>query len=161
VKELAPDSATSIAAWRTWIIWHVPLGCGREVIRIGSRPKPGYIWPPLKTESARCRQSDPCRGAPTQGCSCGYYAFNAKEMLRKLVFLSGPRYWIVGKVRLWGKVIVTEKGYKAQFAYPSALFIPAETPWKDRDRAQYCEDLLAYGVPVEMETNKVLIRRMS
>lgn len=32
---------------------------------------------------------------------------------------------VIGTVSLWGKVIVTERGYRAQYAYPKELFIGA------------------------------------
>lgn len=73
--------------------------------------------------------------APGANCTCGIYAASEHG--------NCPAGDIVGKVKLWGKVIPGEKGYRAEYAYPSELHV--------RPELLENEALLAYGVPlVEM-----------
>lgn len=72
--------------------------------------------------------------SPQESCTCGIYAATS---LTKC-----PHANIFGKVKMWGKVIPGERGFRAEFAYPSELWAPkklAEHP-----------ALLAYGVPVHV-----------
>jgi hypothetical protein len=75
--------------------------------------------------------------APDRACSCGIYAVKKRSQ--------APTAMIVGKVKLWGTIIPGTKGLRAQFAYPSELYVPSK----------YMNDpaLLAYGVPIVENTN--------
>jgi hypothetical protein len=70
--------------------------------------------------------------APNEHCTCGIYA--ASEIGEC------PPGIVVGKVKLWGKVIPGERGFRAEYAYPSELYVAADL-LDD-------EGLLAYGVPL-------------
>lgn len=70
---------------------------------------------------------------PDENCSCGIYAATTEEGVPG----GGNVY---GKVRLWGKVVPGENGYRAQFAYPSEFRVAP----KLADRPE----LLAFGVPI-------------
>ena len=83
------------------------------------------------------REHDP----PGAGCTCGVYALIDKEQL-ELQFLWPSMPSVYGRVNLWGRVIVAEKGYRAQFAYPAELWVADGT---------IVEALGAYGVPVNPE----------
>lgn len=82
--------------------------------------------------AATCNCGGPaCRHeAPVNGCTCGYWAFKSLEgllaVMRPTATMQptvGPD--VIGNVWLWGKVILTEKGYRAQYAYPRELFVAA------------------------------------
>lgn len=73
--------------------------------------------------------------APGEGCTCGIYAASDLNQC--------PQADVWGKVKLWGKVIPGERGYRAEYAYPSELHVPAVLA---DDPA-----ILAYGVPVITE----------
>ncbi len=70
--------------------------------------------------------------APHENCTCGIYA--AKTLAQC------PPAEISGKVSMWGKVIPGDRGYRAEFAYPSELHVPAKL-------AEH-PALIAYGVPI-------------
>ncbi len=64
--------------------------------------------------------------APAPGCECGIHAWNTPKTLihyaRRL-----SRYGLVcGEVYLWGTVIVHEHGWRAQFARPTAIYVPPD-----------------------------------
>lgn len=72
---------------------------------------------------------------PIKDCKCGIYAANNIAEAEKY----GD---IIGRVALWGTVVVSETGWRAQYAYPQALYVPDEN--LDDWRAQ----LAPYRVPV-------------
>lgn len=67
---------------------------------------------------------------PAEGCNCGFHAAKSVDKARKY----GP---VIGRVALWGKVIVHEEGWRGEYAYPQALYSDENV-----------EMLRAYGVPV-------------
>jgi hypothetical protein len=69
---------------------------------------------------------------PEENCHCGIYALRSKSRIIISPYLNQAD--VVGAVNLWGKVIPGQDGFRAQFAYPLAL-------WTDKE-------LLDYGVPV-------------
>lgn len=109
--------------------------------------------------AATCNCGPAClHEAPVSGCTCGYWAFKSLEglldVMRPVATLQptvGPD--VIGTVWLWGKVVVTERGYRAQYAYPHELFVAAGLdPLADRgnvaeglqryvDRVRVAEDL--------------------
>lgn len=72
---------------------------------------------------------------PGEGCSCGIYA--ASELGG---CPAAGRDEIMGKVKMWGKVVPGDKGWRAQYAFPSELYVP--------ERLSSHPALLAYGVPI-------------
>lgn len=70
--------------------------------------------------------------APDPGCSCGIYAAETADQL--------PGGQVYGKVKLWGSVIPGERGYRAQYAYPSEFRVH---PSLANNRT-----LKAFGVPI-------------
>jgi len=68
---------------------------------------------------------------PSGVCSCGVYAGKTMHLL------GGAGYGISlaegippgeawGSVKLWGRVVAHERGYRAQYAYPDRLFVGTE-----------------------------------
>lgn len=74
------------------------------------------IWTPGEFVVAECR--DGCC-APDEDHTCGIHACATFEQLR-LIYLHGMPE-VYGLVALWGKVVVGERGWRAQYAYPSRL----------------------------------------
>lgn len=125
-----PDSATPILGWRTWAVkWDQ----NEPVLAASTRP---CIWPTREKLTADCIHTDeitamaqvlagvygvdlqPRHGSsPDSSCICGIYALKEWDE----VFLYGGS--VFGEVKLWGKVIEGTKGYRAEFAYPSRLWI--------------------------------------
>lgn len=135
-------------------------------------------WNGRERLEARCevRDADDERlthEAPDPGCRCGIYGFKQVEwvdeallelLAGKLAQYSkgtrrGPRFdpaketWIaVGSVFLWGKVIEGTWGYRAQYAYPEALWLlpPARIGGADKTVVDEQTVALAHDLLVAM-----------
>jgi hypothetical protein len=126
----------------------------------------GFVepWPPHEPFVARCgRVSDESAAAhvrdgqfvsaPVYACGCGIYAVKTSEAALQLIRMElqarallpqhfrAPvgRAW--GAVKIWGRVIEHESGYRAEFAYPSHLYC------EDAKLASRVASL--YGVPCD------------
>jgi hypothetical protein len=80
--------------------------------------------------------------APDETCSCGFYARKSFEAIdRDRTF--GDVY---GEVYMWGRVVIGEFGYRAQYMYPKRLVVTLQ------ELAPYAEYLgYLYGVPCTYE----------
>jgi hypothetical protein len=105
-----------ILGWRVWKVAH-----GRLYSTVF-----GTLWPERARLEARCGlggRSSPggLRGvhdAPLRGCDCGIYALKSRaDALFLARQITRPDLAAVGQVSLWGRVVETERGYRAQFAY--------------------------------------------
>jgi hypothetical protein len=83
-----------------------------------------------------------CGEAPKPGCTCGYWAFNQDSIAAHCVELKrsiagsyptvqGARLTAVGKIAMWGKIVRTEYGYRAQYAYPLWIRLVMHRPSSD------------------------------
>ena len=88
------------------------------------------VWLPYEPLEARCQlrvirhpsgETDPPHDAPHWPCSCGLYAFNNRAALGR------DHDEVSCEVALWGRVIVHETGYRAQFAYPQKVLCDSAT----------------------------------
>ncbi len=96
-------------------------------------------WPARSRFEASCPVHR--GGAPVDGHECGIYAFRtralAEELLRRYTGVRhcyGREYKelppvrqgrpiALGSVSLWGRILVRERGFRAQYAYPYELFL--------------------------------------
>jgi hypothetical protein len=76
--------------------------------------------------------------APHENCICGIYAASTEST----VPASGNVY---GKVKLWGKVVPGERGYRAEIAYPSEFRVSSKLASHPA--------LLAFGVPIIIDND--------
>jgi hypothetical protein len=150
-----PDYLEAITAYRVFNVFENGLLAGSAFIE---------PWPPFQPFVARCGTVS-CEGAgahvrdgqfvsaPVYACACGIYAVKtlraALQRIRtegqvhalQLRHFGGPvgRAW--GAVKIWGRVIEHESGYRAEFAYPSHLYC---------DDATLASRVAAlYGVPCD------------
>lgn len=70
--------------------------------------------------------------SPDENCTCGIYAGRTPAHC--------PAGDVLGKVKMWGKIVPGEKGSRAELAYPSELHVSA--------RLANNPAILAYGVPI-------------
>jgi hypothetical protein len=101
-----------------WRVWRVDDGLLRAVVW-------GTIWVPRARLDACCEDRPflpPGGGdhrAPAQACECGIYAFkhrcDAELLAREKV---DRDVLALGRVSLWGRVLETVRGYRAERAYP-------------------------------------------
>lgn len=104
-----------------------------------------YVWPKREAFQSICPK---CDRPPELGCECGIYAFKLHPgvelaPLAEVLLVRGEAD-AVGKVALWGRVILAERGYRAEFAYPLQLIVPSGASAKD------VRSLEEYGSPVEL-----------
>ena len=131
-----PDLVGALIGFRCWGLATTPSG-----IQLASHG--GTIWPtdePLKAECAVGHEHVP----PAANCSCGIYALNHTGGYPYYAY-DGPAYAVFGQVSLWGEVVRGTRGYRAQYAYPRALFLAH----KDWHYAQPLRD--AYRIPVRLQ----------
>lgn len=132
----SPDMVEVITAWRAW-----DVKLTNEGWRLDALGK-NCVWEPRKEISARCLNNNSIllpnpyglhptsqlgHPAPQMNCDCGVWAF---KNLDDLVAAIGNKYKtvrVLGSVSLWGRVIETENGYRAQYAYPSELWLLDES----------------------------------
>jgi hypothetical protein len=74
-------------------------------------------WPQVRVEPVCQQELD--HAAPQRDCECGVYAFKSREDAAALAREKVDHDVIaLGRVSLWGRVIETERGYRAAHAYP-------------------------------------------
>jgi hypothetical protein len=126
-----PDFVLPLIGWRAWKIW-APL-TGSDSCPVFSSVILDTPWTPRRKFSAEHSfdLGAKCHGLLELDCSCGVYAF--KDPLEAFVYLMKVRDRLLGMsvevalgtVSLWGRVIECELGYKAQYAYPCHIYLPA------------------------------------
>jgi hypothetical protein len=160
-----PDFVEPLEAWR---VWRVCMREERLVLRSAYADAP---WEPGIPLSATCtklhrpvlrpwRMEPVHRAAPDVACSCGIYGVRSYAAARW--YLEGqaaldPADRVIGRVALWGDVVVSEGGWRASFAYPIELFVPVRvpvqrgrwrrTPWELDEVVGALEE---YHVPVDV-----------
>jgi hypothetical protein len=132
------------------------------------------VWAPRTELVARCRRSFaalpwarmPLHEPPNAECCCGIYAIRSPRAAAASLRREGARgerpvCRVMGTVALWGRVVESRQGWRAQFAYPAALFVPtgarrrllAAALWPYRHSPGFvARELEGYGVPVERWT---------
>jgi hypothetical protein len=131
-----PDLVEPIVGWRVWRVDRRHRLC--SALR-------DEAWQPHRAFAAGC-SSD--HAAPDPRCTCGIYAVRRPQDARLyLVGRNSPEavHRVLGRVALWGRVVEYERGWRAERAYPSRLWVP-ECPVG----FQVAAALGRYGVPVEL-----------
>lgn len=152
---LAPDYAEPLRAWRLWEVEDVDRAPRlRSLYRLS-------FWPVGAPFEARCEAQRlrlsrrPRHAAPSETCTCGIYGAPFELIRRKLAVDDGlppGSLFVIGTVSLWGDVLECERGWRAELAYPSRLFVPLGVP----GAAERAVGLGDYGVPVELlETSTI------
>ena len=103
---------------RGWRVWRIADGRLYSTVF-------GTLWPDRARLEARCGlggRSSPggLRGvhdAPLRGCDCGIYALKSRADALFLARQITNDPVAIGRVSLWGRVVETERGYRAQYAY--------------------------------------------
>jgi hypothetical protein len=115
VTRPVPDLVEVITAWRAW-----GFGLLNGAFRLKALGK-DTLWEPKQQFNAICMAGGQ-HHAPAFNCSCGIWSF--KELDGLVEAIGGySEIKVLGKVSLWGRVIETENGYRAQYAYPSELWL--------------------------------------
>jgi hypothetical protein len=133
-----------VLGWRVWVVTETEEGP-----RLGSVIHEG-VWAPGKTALAVCRRHEdvfaevlPAHEVPSAACTCGFHA--ARDPADAFAYLRGRDERaticrIMGEVALWGRLVETERGWRASCAYPARLYVPED---------DIAAALRTYDVPVE------------
>jgi hypothetical protein len=114
----APDAIDPIRAWRVWLP-SVEVD-GSLMLCSLTEAGGGTRWAAGDPLRASCPTGE--HEAPRRECTCGIYAH--KSWASASHQARGVAGAVVGEVQLWGRVIEHERGYRAQFALPCALWLP-------------------------------------
>jgi hypothetical protein len=115
MTERAPDLAGPIIGWRVWRI-----AVDGELV---SAYTPAG-WPGRAPIVARCYERPGAHDAPDEQCVCGVYA--CEEANAALFYAHRSGSAVVGRTRLWGRVVEHEAGWRAERSYPDAIYVPRE-----------------------------------
>jgi hypothetical protein len=164
IVETAPDYAEPILGWRLWLVVADGGYLWLESLLYAIR------WSPRRALDARCvphRRCDLCNQAevhaapthpaPDAACECGIYAAASADTLAPYLDSTYPGRpsleRVLGRVRLWGKVIECERGWRAERAYPERLYVPGRLGAEREARNNALEivaGLRDYGVRVSL-----------
>lgn len=91
--------------------------------RLRSLTELGF-WPARERMAATCGRG-PAHVAPEAACECGVWAFRADERAyaEALAYADSGTPIVLGRVRLWGRLVEAEHGWRAQYAYPADLTV--------------------------------------
>lgn len=152
-----PDYSMPLIGWRAWRVKPVAKPVLAPLLHIASP------WPGRKAIKAVCHGNRrhpnitvrELTYPPFFHCSCGVYALKTVgHLLRHDFRILSNTLMVYGPVALWGKVIRHSAGYRAQYAYPLALFVdPPELALQRPDRTAVAKRMSArlakrYGIPV-------------
>ena len=155
-----------MVGWRVWSVVHA----GGE-LRLSSLVY-HELWEPGRETRARCRRTlaalpwsrPPLHEAPGYDCCCGIYALASPDLAARYLgseVENAPRavMRVFGAVSLWGRVVETERGWRASCAYPQRIVVPSRRlerlvavalwPYRPTPGA-VARELEAYGVEVEV-----------
>ena len=109
----------------------------------------GAIWPHRRKMVGLCNGNPFVdHNVPEPTCQCGIYAYDKPDDPA----MRGSNATVWGEIAMWGEVLVCETGYRAEFAYPTALFLrkPFSPNNKPTRALEALRDELEdnYGVPV-------------
>jgi hypothetical protein len=154
----APDLAEPLLGWRLWRLSERPGGTVAlvSVVRRVEWPTrreldatclgPQWTWRPRRRREHR---------APEQRCRCGIYAAAGVE--QALTYLEVCRGVArrrppaaLGVVKLWGRVLECERGWRGTHAYPARLYVLGPEPPEQYDPWRLARGLAGYGVPVDV-----------
>jgi hypothetical protein len=105
-----------------------------------SSPQQRHSWK-SHSQQAECYAG---HVSPGDSCSCGFYVYATLEDLMDNIDLYGTKN--VGLVSAWGKIVLAEYGFRAQWVRLEHLFLDADRNWRAAVGAHY--DTLEHQVRV-------------
>lgn len=127
------DYDTYIEPFIGWRAWNIILVGDNVRLTSITHQK---TWPPGEEMRAECvptmwnRGADRIRhSAPNKNCNCGIHAvLTMEDALQWHAFATPEKMRCVGEAKLWGIVYRFTRGFLAEYAYPSKIWVPHETP---------------------------------
>jgi hypothetical protein len=141
LRDWEAEELQPAVGWKIWRVEHGP-----EQTRLRSVLY-GDLWPVDEPLEATCRRLlRAVHEAPCRGCECGIHA--GRELSAWEHYLSvDAETRVFGRVLLWGATIEGSAGWRAAFAAPVEIFVPAAVT----EAAEVAHGLAAYGIPVHVE----------
>lgn len=126
-----PDAIEPVVGWRCWRVVDTRDGFVLTSANRATR------WPPGLALEAACASEE--HAPPAERCSCGIYAASDPSLVldyfppvvRSAVTILSPAILgydsvlAVGTVWLWGDVVESDRGWRAQYGYPRELLVPS------------------------------------
>ena len=116
--ELLPEEfgTTPLVGYRTWHVVNAGDGSGLALKSLHF----GYLWK-SGVNDARCDSAGTMfvpathpGDSPDIDCACGFYAQLPDQPIEEWEFMRLGRVSATGTIEMWGRIIVCERGYKAQ-----------------------------------------------
>jgi hypothetical protein len=130
--------AEALVGWRAWKMKDKQIGSLNQ----------DFQWPVCAAADSKCRKSSwpggnhkICTVCPSEHCTCGFYAVNDRE---DIPVHEDDDSAIIGEVYGWGRYVRGDYGWRAQYAYPKALYLT-------ESQGKYTEQLKQYRVPIFIE----------
>jgi hypothetical protein len=160
---VAPDYASPLVGWRLWLVVADGGYLWLESLLYAIR------WSPRRALDARCVPHRRCylcnqaevdaaltHSAPDEACECGIYAAASPDTLAPYLDSTYPGgsavERVLGRVRLWGKVVECERGWRGEHAYPDRIYVPCRPPAEHnpQNALEIAAGLRDYGIPVSL-----------
>jgi hypothetical protein len=130
------------------------------------------VWTPKQAFEAKCQHANDLRRmqaacttpeakafwekqlhrAPDPSCTCGMYA---GTNVQHLIALNYTQFGVHGEVSLWGRLYRHTLGWRAQYAYPRYLVVPAIwVPFKADDAQKRLAKLTEYDVDIYLQPER-------
>ncbi|MFN2593862.1 MAG: hypothetical protein ABR579_03110 [Actinomycetota bacterium] len=111
-----PDSPTPILGYRVWGLDGMGLLHSASSGFTTEQP----LWRAFEPFAADCLALSPCKDeVPALDHGCGIHAYTELEPALKWArAMRWERAIVVGRVKLWGRVVQSQKGWRAEKAYP-------------------------------------------
>lgn len=117
-----PDFIEALVGWK-----------GLHADERGQLHSPSEVtrWPAGARLEAECKRRD--HTPPGEHCGCGIYAVNSFDALKAAGYNWQAEYTdhgllyvaVIAEVSLWGRVVPGLIGFRAQYAYPQKVYVPA------------------------------------
>lgn len=137
-----------IVGYRVWGFVNYKTLSGEHEARLRCVGSHG-TWPGYRRMEALCTRAH--HDAPQVNCTCGMWSLKERDAVRH--YATQYMAVVYGEVHLWGRVLRTAIGYRAQYAYPKALYLYRGSPYVRDDEFDKMLASLSdtYGVPVHEE----------
>jgi hypothetical protein len=148
-----PDEIEVEYGWRAWKVKRTVAPGEVPILHSATY---GATWAVREPTVAICdRSTGRANGVqreghevPDEDCTCGLYSAKTLRHLQSMGYHGysqvGDQIAIIGRLKLWGKVIEGTQGWRAEKGYPAELYVPFEA-WHLAEPLE-----TAYGVPVAL-----------
>ena len=136
-----PDGITPLVGYRGWLVRDNALvSCYRDVEWPVGKPLQSECIRPTYREGQGVFPAPPKHyWSPHISCTCGMYALHEypkvwqeHEGKRRASVKPWPSEAVTGMIQGWGRIIVGDKGFRAQYAKPVALVArPRSKRWPE------------------------------